>query len=283
MPKRGRGGIQTTNYGAAQEFEVWQVARAATAAEFYFEPLKIVKKEPPGHTLFTDGGNSINNNPTRLATREIGSLHGQGSIGTIISVGTARKQNEEEPRDFFKMVPKKMRKWAHDKTNPEITHEDMRQDYGSQYGKYYRLNRPDCLDIPLDEWEPKHHHFRKGRKEPGSETIAKIKKAFDDWILEGGTASEPSTIDQLQDCAMELVEHRRKRMGTRDWERFATGARYRCEYKGCKVEEIFSGETFRAHLRDTHGVLDASLDQDAKRVRKRWHYPQSRPYDARRR
>lgn len=254
------------------------MARAATAAEFYFEPLKIEKDQPPGHTLFTDGGNSINNNPTRLAKKEIESLHGQGSIGTIVSVGTARKQKEEEPRAFFNMIPKKMRKWAHDKTDPEIMHGEMRHDYRSQDGKYFRLNHPDCLDMPLDEWEPKHHRFRTGRREPGSETVKKITKAIEEWMSEAGTDSKPSTRDQLHDCALKLVARRRDRMVTRDWERFATGARYRCEYKGCNVEEIFSGETFRAHLRNNHGVPDTDLDREANDVRKRWRYPKEQNF-----
>src|SRR5205085_1147612 len=79
------------NYGKAQKFQIWEVARAATAAPLYFEPLKIEIPGNTGHLLFTDGGFNYTNNPTAEGTREIEDLSGSNSIGVVVSIGTARR------------------------------------------------------------------------------------------------------------------------------------------------------------------------------------------------
>ena len=246
------------NYEKAQEFEIWQVARAATAAPFFFEPLKVPKARTSGHILFTDGGFSQTNNPTRQGIREIEDLHGRGSIGTVVSVGTARRKKED---NRFRMV-RFFKSMAFDLSDPETIHDDiLARDRNTQNFSYHRLNDPDGLDIEFDRWEPKGRF----RKDAGSQTITAIRDAFAHW------ASQAATINDLKKCAKMLVKCRWNRMHTEKWERYATGARYRCRYQGCDLEDFFDGNKFRDHLRG-HGRPEHILDKEVDHCRHYWKY-----------
>ena len=263
--RRGRGeeGLETKNYEKAQEFEIWQVARAATAAPFYFEPLKIEKARAPGSILFTDGGFSYDNNPSREGKREIQDLHGHGRTHILVSVGTARKTRVEK-KWFFNKVQREVRVMADDLSNPEKVHEDVKRDQLSEEFNYYRLNQPDGLDIKLDRWEPKQHWY--SNQDAGSYTINTIRNHFAHWVC------QVDTISLLRDCAARLVECRRSRMSTDKWERYATGAQYRCHYTGCSHEDIFSGLKFAAHLRQYHHVQEDVLQEEMGRCKHQWRY-----------
>ena len=245
------------NYGKAQEFEIWQVARAATAAPFFFKPLKVEKARTSGHILFSDGGFSHTNNPTRQAIREIGDLHGPRSIGTVVSVGTARKKNEN---NRFRMV-RAFKSMAFDLSDPETIHDDMQREQGTQNFSYFRLNHPEGLDIELDRWEPKGPFT----KDAGSQTITTIGDAFAHW------ASQSATIKDLKSCAKMLVKCRWDRMKTPKWERYATGARYRCRFQGCDLEDFFDSDKFKDHLRG-HGRPAHYLDKEVDHCRYYWKY-----------
>ena len=260
-------GKRTLNYEKAQEYEIWQVARAATAAPLYFEPLKVEKARETGHILFTDGGFSNTNNPTRRAQLEIEELHGAGSIGIVVSVGTARKKWKDKSSrwlHFFNKIPREMKGMAHELSDPEVVHGDMQRESerDKQQFPYYRLNHPDGLDIDLDCWEPKQSLFNKNA---GSKTIETITNAFAHW------AGELATIQHLKNCAEILVKCRRKRMNTPKWERFATGARYRCRYERCDREDIFEGNKFEEHLRK-HGLPEEELKKEMDYCRDHWRY-----------
>ena len=260
---RGEGVLESKNYEKAQEFEIWQVARAATAAPFYFEPLKIEKARAPGSILFTDGGFSYDNNPSREGKREIQDLHGHDRTYILVSVGTARKTREEK-KSFFNKVPREFRGMADDLSNPEKVHEDVERDQRSETFHYYRLNHPDGLDIELDRWEPKQHWYN--NQDAGSDTIDTMKNRFAQW------ARQVDTIRLLEDCAAKLVECRRSRMSTDKWERYATGSQYRCQYVGCSHKDIFNGIKFAAHLRQYHHVQEDVLQEDMGRCKHQWRY-----------
>ena len=244
------------NYGKAQEFEIWQVARAATAAPLFFEPLKVEKARTSGHILFTDGGFGQSNNPTRQAIREIEGLHGPGSIATVVSVGTARGKKED---NRFRMV-RFLKSMASDLSDPEIIHDDIREQAPQKF-LYYRLNHKEGLDIELDRWEPRGPFS----KDAGSETITKIVTAFEHWACQG------STIKYLKSCARMLVECRWNRMNTPKWERYAIGARYRCRVQGCDLEDFFDGDKFKDHLRG-YGRPEYSLDREVDYCKYYWKY-----------
>ena len=251
---RKEGASSRINYGKAQEFEIWQVARAATAAPLFFEPLKVEKARTSGHILFTDGGFSHTNNPTRQAIREIEDLHGRSSIGTVVSVGTARRKKED---NRFRMV-RFLKSMAFDLSDPETIHDDMQREQGFPY---YRLNHPEGLDIELDRWEPKGPFS----KDTGSQTITTISDAFAHW------ACQADTIKDLKRCAKTLVKCRWNRMHTPKWERYATGARYRCRFQGCDLEDFFDGDKFKDHLRG-HGRSEHNLDREVEHCRYCWKY-----------
>ena len=118
--------LDNINYDKAQQLEVWQVARAATAAILYFEPLTIENARAGGSTEFRDGGFSQANNPTRTGKHEIEDLHGYASIDIIVSVGTARKLvKDAKKKTFFSTIPNLANEFADNATDPEKTHEEI--------------------------------------------------------------------------------------------------------------------------------------------------------------
>lgn len=257
--EKGRGRL---NYEKAQEFEIWQVARAATAAPLYFEPLKVERARASGHILFTDGGFSHTNNPTRTGKSEIKVLRGSDSIGIVVSVGTARKKKEESSSAwvrFVNKIPREMRDMAHELSDPEAVHDEMLQE---QESPYYRLNHPDGLDIELDRWEPKQNLFS---KDAGSTTITTIRNAFAHW------ACDKKTMNDLSNCAKALVDCRRKRMNTPKWERYATAVRYQCRVEDCDFD-CYEEDDFREHLRSQHTTPKNYMDQEVDHCRHHWRY-----------
>ena len=256
------------NYEKAQELEVWQVARAATAAKLYFEPLSIenARAAAGGFTQFRDGGFSQANNPTRTGKHEIEDLHGYNSIGIVVSVGTARKLKEDAKKAaFFTTLVHMTREFADTLTDPETTHTEMKRDQNRYKFPYYRLNYPGGLKtIELDAWEPKGRMYKK--KDSGTKTIKAIEDAFARWAVNIGN------MQQLQDCATALVARRRKRMNTDEWERYATGSHFTCGVRGCDPGDFFHRHQFENHLKVHHDLMDDELKAEISRRRKYWRY-----------
>ena len=263
------------DYGRASQLEVWQVARATTAAKFYFEPLKIENARfSRGFTEFTDGGFGPANNPTRLGKQEIEDLQGSDAIGIVVSVGTARKLKQDAKKaTFFSTIPNSAREFAEQVTDPEVTHREMQRDYNKdQKFPYYRLNYPGGLQTELDEWEPKLKMPK--QKESGANTIHDIEHAFNHW------AAQHENIMQLQECAADLVQCRRGRMKTTKWERYATGSHYVCPVRGCDPGDFFERRLFEKHLENqtlkNHGFEGNDLKDALSRCRKHWRYQPGR-------
>ena len=251
------------NYENAQKFQIWEVARAATAAPFYFEPLKVETPWSSGYMLFKDGGFNYTNNPTKVGVREIEEAHGTNSIGIVVSVGTARL--DERPREggFLPVLPwlKGMTAQA---TDPEVIHRDLEEESEAGGFPYYRLNDPGALDIELDEWKPKRSPFN---NVSGSTTIQTMEDSFARWAM------NHRTISRLQNCAQELVERRRARVSNKaKWERYATCAQFSCRMRGCEREEFFDRNQFRDHLIQDHHLTEREQDDEVTHCRKRWRY-----------
>ena len=257
------------NHEKAQKFEIWEVARAATAAKFFFEPLKIKLPGTSEHMLFEDGGFGRANNPTMEGTRELEDLYGHNSVGVVVSVGTARNDEEEKKTIFFSAVRRATKKFANAATDPEAIHNTMdrnsNQSTGGSSLSYFRLNDPGRLGVELDEWEPKKTIFN---KTSGSTTLSTIKGAFDTW------AADTEKVTQLRECAAALVRCRRARIGDEaKWERFATGARFTCRSRKCDSEDFFDRTLFRQHLLEKHPERNNSRGQEEKACLKNWRYP----------
>ena len=263
-PKKANSNFQI-NYGQASQLEVWEVARAATAAKFYFEPLQIEDSSGQGSTTFTDAGIGLANNPTQIGKQEIENLRGSTSVGIVVSVGTARKfKTDAKKAAFWSTIPDSAREFADGASDPEVVHTDIQRDHEKhEEFSYYRLNYPGGLQSELDEWKPKPTMYN--RKDCGMKTLKAIDIAFKNW------AQVPGNDDQLKDCAAALVKCRRGRMTTSKWERYATGSQYECRTKGCDPGDFFDRTKFEGHLRK-HGFEGEELKEELNACRKHWRY-----------
>lgn len=250
------------NYGKAHNLEIWQVARAATAAPWYFKQLKIKVDEPDSDTylLFTDGGFDYTNNPTKEGVSEIKEARGTESVNTVVSIGTAR-QNKRPKNSLRARIKNVIDRF----TDPEKIHGDVETESNKSEGGflYYRLNAEGALDVELDEWKPKARPFG---KEPGTKTMEKMKNAFNLW------AADHKTVDQFKYCAAELVERRRARTADRaQWERYATGAKFTCSAQGCE-EVFFHRGRFQEHLIATHEIPPCDMEATVAHCKELWRY-----------
>ena len=215
---------------------------------------------------FTDGGFGQTNNPTRTRKQEIEDLHEYDSIDIVMSIGTTRKlKKDAKNATFFSTIPDSAREFADTATDPETTHDDMQRDDDRQ-GRfpYYRLNHPGGLQTELDEWEPKRRMYN--MKDGGSKTIADMESAFNGW------AANRDNSQILQDCAAALVARRRKRMSTREWERYATGSQFKCRVRGCDPGDFFHRHLFQSHLSEHHFFEGDELKDAMSQCRKHWRY-----------
>lgn len=258
-PVNGEGGPAETNrrrdinYGAASPLEIWEVARAATAALFYFDPLRIDLHPIPVNgkpicAIFEDGGFGDSNNPTNLGVEEIRDLHGEDSIDVVVSIGTARSDKREGKGFKSKIITIGDRG-----TDPEITHRNLLEKSGDKTKgfKYYRLNGTldnTVLEVPLDEWKPK---GKKGRLESGQGTLNKIETGFNQWY------KSENNRNMLEECAKKLVQRRLERIKEpARWERFAIGSHFYCPERNCEVDCAYRND-FEDHL-VSHGNIEKS-------------------------
>ena len=252
-------GSRRINYGKAQAFQIWEVARAATAAPYYFEPLKIESPGSVEHLLFQDGGFSLNNNPTLEGKLEIEEYYDRNSINIVVSVGTARS-SPKSGRGFTRVAKGFVNKF----TDPELRHNDMRQTSQREGFTYYRLNDPGTLEVELDEWKPRDNIFTRAS---GSRTLSDIRTAFNRW------AADPNVIQDVQNCAADLVNCRRARAKDRvRWERYATGSQFACPQQKCEVEEFVARDAFRTHLHENHNWTLAEIETRTEECRRQWQY-----------
>lgn len=250
------------NHGKAQAFEVWEVARAATAAKWIFSPLEIKLSSAGGHVVFRDGGLGPANNPSQEASYELEDLYGANSIGIVVSVGTARKEQTRK-HNFFNSVPGAAREFATSATDPEKIHQFMQRKYELDGVPYFRINHPDQLGIEMDEWKPR-RTFRSSIS--GSKTLATIENTFNAWIAESENSKH------LRRCATHLVRSRRARMRTAKWERFATGASFICRARNCDSPDFLDRQSFADHLADKHRNRPNTQGEEAEACKRHWRY-----------
>jgi hypothetical protein len=226
---------ETINFGKASTMEVWEVARAATAAPMYFKEIKSAgMANQSTKVYFSDGGFGHTNNPTKLAIDEIEKLYGGDKVGVVVSVATARADDRPGGKSFLKRVKQAFS----DATNPQHVADQL-----DGRPNYWRFNDHKGLNIELDEWKPSGSFTN----HPGHETITTIKTEFNRW------ARKRSNIRALEECARELVRRRRQRAenGAR-WERFALCAQFRCQSNDCSRREFENRSDFEAHYEQIH-------------------------------
>jgi len=241
------------NYGRADSLEIWEVARAATAAPMFFKELKLDN----GNTkiIFTDGGMGPTNNPTMEGIQEIKSIHGQSNsnIGIIVNIGTARGAEKPGARG----IVRRFKSFANEATDPEKVVGQVQLHYSDL--SYFRLNNPKPkVNIDLDEWKP-HGLFTRN---PGEKTLQRIEAEFIHW------SGKTQNIKDIEACAKELVRRRRRRAQTSLWERYATGTYYVCPYDACTTASFHDHGSFDSHLRGTHPDSDEDVNMTIRRMKK---------------
>lgn len=250
------------NFGQADSLQIWEVARAATAAPTYFKDIKFKLRSAEGATkmYFSDGGFGQTNNPTQEGVLEIESLHGKRYVGVVVSVGTARGSKEPGGKSILRRV----KQLAETATDPENVERNMRrQAHTDEDFHYFRFNDPKGLGVALDEWKPNGLFT----KRPGRKTLEKIKSKFYRWV------QDPNSLKDINDCAKELVLRRRIRAADAPrWERYATGAKFVCGYNACSNVPFNDRKVFEEHLRRTHPNPDEDIKKTLGRMTRRWQY-----------
>ncbi|PVI05712.1 FabD/lysophospholipase-like protein [Periconia macrospinosa] len=252
---------ESKNFGQADTLEIWQVARAATAAPLFFRPIKITQSTIDGEnaTHFSDGGFGHTNNPTDEGRREIESLHGQCNIGMIVSIGTARGTKVHGKNRLFNLF----RDSIYKATDPEAVHE-MLVKLDHLKGRYWRLNdRKTDMNVQLDEWEPSGTFV----KNPGQKTLKRIRDHFNQW------ASDSQNATYMRKCARQLVYRRISRANYVSlWEAYAIGAVFMCNLIACPNTKFDSEHDLARHLCDDHGLSEEEIKERIKYMKKRWQY-----------
>jgi hypothetical protein len=244
------------DYGS--DWQIWQVARAATAAPMYFKELPEKRHMREGETMvyFSDGGFGQTNNPTYEGIAEIRSLHGDGNLGAVVNIGTSRSKLKAGGKSIIKRA----KVGFHIATDPKAVAEKMN---ALNLDDYWRFNDEDGIDVDLDDWKPNGYFT----KHPGTKTLEKIKNKFREWAL------EPENSEHLRSCAEELVIRRRAR--TRDlakWRIYATNATFSCTYAECHVGSFEDHETLENHFRNNHFVPESEMRAKVDRATKMWQY-----------
>ncbi|XP_022105032.1 calcium-independent phospholipase A2-gamma-like [Acanthaster planci] len=132
-----------SRYRGACKYELWEAARASSAAPGYFEECKL------DEYVFQDGG-VLTNNPCALAIHECRLLWPDTPIQCVVSVGCGRYDPEEGcPEPEYSSLRKKLTNIMSSATDTESVHTVLQDLLPS--GTYFRFNPPISEDFLLDE------------------------------------------------------------------------------------------------------------------------------------
>jgi patatin-like phospholipase/acyl hydrolase len=222
--------ILERNPSDSHTFDIWQVARATSAAPLFFKSISLFDDR------YYDAAEDINN-PSLEVVNEI-SLISRGShdaIDVLLSIGGGNAHGNM-PKTKFGGGGLLQEMTA----ISAVVHEKVRSESKAHFFAYYRLDVEEGLqDVGLNEWKP---------KSSGARTIERIKHATDRYL---GRADVRS---QCHQCAAALVRKRTQRAQTMLWECFATGTRYKCPEKECPSpnERYQNRNSLMDHLRMQH-------------------------------
>ena len=197
------------NPSESHPFDIWQVARATSAAPLFFKSVSLFEDR------YYDAAEDINN-PSLEIVNEVAHLSGgtYDAIDVLLSIGGGNT-NGNIPKTKFGSGG-----LLQDMADiSEIIHKKVRSESKIHLFAYYRLDVEEGLqDVHLDEWKP---------KPSGARTIERIKAATNKYLRRGDVKS------QCHQCAVALVQRRTQRAQTMRWESFATGTRYKCPIERC--------------------------------------------------
>ena len=134
--------------GYSPDCEIWEAARATTAAPRYFAPAKITVE---GRVQYFKDGAVKWNNPTKLLLEEAKSHFGRHrNLGCLVSLGTGLRPSplkEKGGGRFGKTYSVfEIGKMAADIiTDPEVVHIDMQNRFKGHLDSYFRFTVP-CIE-----------------------------------------------------------------------------------------------------------------------------------------
>ncbi|OJD30282.1 calcium-independent phospholipase a2-gamma [Diplodia corticola] len=213
------------NSGPADDFPIWKVARATSAAPGYFKEMKIDGRK------YSDGAAGFNN-PASLAIKELWKTVSDRDpfpIALLLSIGTGKEKADEEDcnthkhrdsgsrkkrkvrgvfgsmarasmRPFIQPIGKarnRLSRAKYELTETEKIHEDVEFEMSKQRRPYYRLNgNEDVGALELDEWK--------------EDTQSKIEKSIATEL------SNPETNRKIQECAdcLKMKDHLKQNHST---------------------------------------------------------------------
>ena len=238
------------NPGRDDNYPIWQVGRATSAAPLYFKSVRL--EEDDERFELIDGGFGANN-PSEEAWRSVKQLHNRNpkAVSVLVSIGTGKNiEHGKNPRAGYRLYLKYVNaaaKWA---TDSERTHETV-SDATYRNSEYFRLNVEHGLGkMKLDAW--------KGKKR--METLDLIRTKTDDYL------QSPGVHEKIVESARSLVTIRQLRSVAEysdRWERFCHGVEYACRWDGCDESgRRFKRRELRRHLEETHRCVDRGLLDD---------------------
>ncbi|KAL9011734.1 MAG: hypothetical protein Q9173_003442 [Seirophora scorigena] len=219
--------IYPRNPDDSSEFEIWQVARATSAAPSYFKSTRLFDYR------YDDAAVNINN-PSLEMYKEVGLLSkAHEFIEILLSLGTGNaKGNTTKARHALQKELNDISDLVHQKIKEARKQDDF---------TYYRWDVQDGLqDVRLDEWKP---------IESGEITRERIGRATNRYL------ESPDVRVQIRNCADVLVHARLLRAQTMRWEMYATGTRYRCPIPTCadQSSRFQNRNDLMDHLQTEHG------------------------------
>ncbi|KAL8791757.1 MAG: hypothetical protein Q9195_005633 [Heterodermia aff. obscurata] len=191
------------NGGPAVSLPIWAVAKATSAAPFYFDPVHIDNKR------FVDGGLGCNN-PSLEACNEVSTMHHQHSdskdtssaspVSLFLSIGSGLKTSQKQPTGFLKEYRSMIYLLRSIATDTEDRESLVRSLSVNHHFPYFRFNVDKGVgELKIDEWK----RPKKGRE---SETLTLIRAATREYL------DREDTQHDLEDCAQLLIKLRRLRL-----------------------------------------------------------------------
>ncbi|KAI4251291.1 MAG: hypothetical protein LQ352_004938 [Teloschistes flavicans] len=218
------------NPGDSSEFDIWEVARATSAAPSYFKSTTLYEYR------YFDAAININN-PSLEVYNEVSLLNkAHESVDLLLSLGTGNaKGNTTKAKHSLQSLQRELRDIS------DLVHHKIVDASKKASFSYYRWDVQGGLqDVRLDEWKP---------TSSGQNTRDRIERATVRYL------SDPAVVEQIRECASTLVNARMLRAQTMRWESYATGTRYRCPIKGCQFPSLrFQNRNeLMDHLQTVHG------------------------------
>jgi Patatin-like phospholipase len=203
----GASAVLMRTYGTLHydpfEAQIWEAARATSAAPTFFLPIKI------DGVAYGDGGMGWNN-PTHEAINEAHQIWPGRPIGCLVSLGTGLEDavqlmgSTEHPvggitgKALHTVSQKlefrlKVAKYCVDcVTSCERVHEDIARNLlgNGLDGKYFRLNIPQGMaKIQLEEWEKREDIEALAMDYMDSGEVVRVKQAVATILLDSGSSS----------------------------------------------------------------------------------------------